>query len=132
LIPPMRPPVTFNLRLSLRLARFSATMPTSGKSAKLCSFPGQQFVFKAWNRMVRGPLYTLKKWPLGNQSDRGSVMNALAWIRDCLSPPSARVVTGKVPDDEEAKKVRDQFFGKKADPRETKSHLYDRMQSGGK
>jgi hypothetical protein len=59
-------------------------------------------------------------------------MNALAWIWDRFSPAViVRTVTGKIPDDEEAKKVREKFFSKKEEPQDTKSHLYDRMQSGG-
>jgi hypothetical protein len=62
---------------------------------------------------------------------------AVQWIIDRFTSTAdriasrKRVVTGKMPEDAQAKEVRDRFFSQRESIPETKSNLYDRMQSGG-
>lgn len=57
---------------------------------------------------------------------------ALQWIWEhiSLSTPAPTIV-GNVPDDEEAKKVRERFLSGKRAEKNVRSNLFDRMQSGG-
>jgi hypothetical protein len=63
-------------------------------------------------------------------------MNALAkWFIETFAiavkerPPSKRSVAGKMP--ENTKEVRDRFLSRPDDPKEKRTALHDRMQSGG-
>lgn len=61
------------------------------------------------------------------------VAATLQWIWDHISPapPASPTVMGKVPEDEETKRVREAFLSGKRAEKNVRSNLADRMQSGG-